>query len=241
VLYSLDVTRNVGPPPASVLQGRLQRFRAHEYLLRSGESSSRLHVVLDGWAARYKLLPDGRRQITALYVRGDLCDPSWLSPAAVPQPVVAMSGLKTASVSTREVHDGAEQDSRLMSAVWDETRVALDTQSEWALNLGRKSARERLAHLFCELAARLGAIGSGRGVFCDMPLTQNEIADFTGLTSVHVNRTIKGLRKDRLIELRGHRLHIPDVAKLAQIGLFAGDYLRMQRARVGDFIELQAH
>jgi CRP-like cAMP-binding protein len=226
-------------PPTMALQGHLQRFKAHEYLLRSGESSPRLHVVLDGWAARFKLLPDGRRQITALYMRGDLCDPSWLAPAAVPQPVVAMSGLKTASVSTRDIHDAAEQDSRLMSAVWDETRVALDTQSEWAMSLGRKSARERIAHLFCELAARLEAVGSGRGVFCDMPLTQNEIADFTGLTSVHVNRTIKALRKDRLIELRGHRLHIPDLAKLAKMGLFVGDYLRVQRVRLGDFVQLQ--
>jgi CRP-like cAMP-binding protein len=127
-----------------------------------------------------------------------------------------------------------------MSAVWDETRVALDTQSEWAMSLGRKSARERIAHLFCELAATGSKrSGSGRGVFCDMPLTQNEIADFTGLTSVHVNRTIKALRKDRLIELRGHRLHIPDLAKLAKMGLFVGDYLRVQRVRLGDFVQLQ--
>jgi CRP-like cAMP-binding protein len=225
--------------PACHIDGRPQRFRAHEYIVRGGHFPTRLHIIQDGWAARYKLLHDGRRQITAIYMKGDLCDPTWLSPVEVPQPVVAMSALKTIALQADDIHRCANRNPELSEVIWSEARATFDMQAEWILNLGRKSARERLAYLFCEIAVRLGQSETRGAARCDMPLTQNEIADFTGLTSVHVNRTLKGLRRENLIELCGHRLHIPDIALLARIALFSRENLRAQRTRVRDFVALQ--
>ena len=221
-----------------LLPGRIRRFRAHEYLIRSGQTSSELHIVLDGWAARYKQLPDGRRQITALYMKGDLCDPSWLSPAFARQPVVAMRGLRTASIEADDIHSCAEVNAGLTRAMLNESRIALDVQAEWMIGLGRKTARERLAHLLCEIGLRLGLVMSSKAARYELPLTQSEMADFTGLTSVHVNRTLKDMRLERLIEQRGQTLHIPDMARLARAGLFTPDDKNIAE-RLRDFILVQ--
>ena len=221
-----------------LLRGHIRRFRAHEYLIRCGQTSSELHIVLDGWAARYKQLPDGRRQITAIYLKGDLCDPSWLSPSSVRQPVVAMRRLRTASIEADDVHSCAEENACLTRVILDETRIALDVQAEWLIGLGRKTARERLAHLLCEIGLRLGLVLSSKAARYDLPLTQSEMADFTGLTSVHVNRTLKDMRLEQLIEQHGQTLHIPDMLRLARAGLYSpGDQNIGKRLR--DFVLLQ--
>ena len=100
-------------------------------------------------------------------------------------------------------------------------------QREWTTNVGQRTAYERLAHLFCELFVRLRTVGLTDGKSCDFPPTQLDLADATGLTSVHVNRTIQELRRDGLIELHNRRLTIPDLRALMNACMFNANYLHL--------------
>ena len=117
----------------------------------------------------------------------------------------------------------------ITTALWWVELVSKSIHREWIVNVGQRSARERIAHLFCELFLRLESVGLTDGFSCDFPLTQHDIADTTGLTAVHVNRTIQELRRDGLIVLERQRLTIPDMLALQGAGLFNPDYLHIRR------------
>jgi CRP-like cAMP-binding protein len=110
-------------------------------------------------------------------------------------------------------------------AAWLDTLIDSSVFREWVVNLGRRDARGRIAHLLCELMARLKASGLMDSDVCDFPLTQEQIADATGLTPVHTNRTLQTLRKDGLISLSSNRLTVLDWNKLADAGDFNDRYL----------------
>ena len=101
-------------------------------------------------------------------------------------------------------------------------------QREWAVNLGQRTAREHLAHLFCETFVRLRAVGLAEGSRCEMPLTQCDLGEATGMTSVHVNRTLQELRRDGLIVLHHRILTIPDFDALAEVAMFDPGYLHFR-------------
>ena len=114
----------------------------------------------------------------------------------------------------------------IQRAIWLDSLLDSSIFREWVVNVGRRNARERIAHLLCELAARLRAANpGGDGVNYDFPLTQEQIADCTGLTAVHTNRTLQGLRRDGVISLSSSRLTILDWDRLAEIGDFNERYL----------------
>ena len=100
-------------------------------------------------------------------------------------------------------------------------------QREWTLNIGQRSAYERIAHVLVELFLRLQVIGHTRGETCDFPLTQTDLADATGLTPVHVNRTLQELRRDKLIELERKQLHILDLPRMMDVAMFNANYLHL--------------
>ncbi len=183
--------------------------------------------MLDGWACRYKTLPDGRRQIVGFFVPGDLCDLSTYALTEMDHNVGAITPLKVAEVPLDEFETVLEEHPRLMKALWREEQVTLAVQREWTLNVGQRSAMERIAHLFCELFIRLGSVELVKGDSCDFPLTQVDIADATGLTAVHVNRTLQELRRMELIELHGRKLSITDVDALKSIAMFNHNYLHL--------------
>ena len=110
---------------------------------------------------------------------------------------------------------------------WGHELVTVAIQREWTLNLGQRSAYERLAHLLTELYLRLDAVRRARDGRCDFPLTQNDLADATGLTSVHVNRTLQELRRDALIELERKQLHIRDLKRMMDVAMFNPNYLHL--------------
>jgi CRP-like cAMP-binding protein len=114
-------------------------------------------------------------------------------------------------------------------AMWIDTLVDGSIFREWVANVGRRDARTRVAHLLCEFALRLKVAGLGQETHYELPMTQEQLADATGLTSVHVNRTLRGLEKDRLIERSNPRsIHIGDWRKLAEVGDFDSNYLHLR-------------
>lgn len=198
----------------------------HRQFLKEGDRPDRLHLVLDGWAARVRLLPDGRRHLYPI-LPGEICDVDGLHTRHSDYAVVALTACRIASADRRAVLalDRAHpQLARLLSwlAVTDNLRFA-----DLSMSLACHSARERLGRFLCEVRMRLEIAGKPQRDGVDLPVTQEVIGDTLGLTPVHVNRTFRLLRDDRLIHVVGRRLTVPDWAALARDCHFAAVPLRL--------------
>lgn len=201
-------------------------LRPHQYLAREGEVQTSLHLIVEGWACRYKLLPDGRRQITQIFLPGDLCEPGWCWSPMASQHVATITNVRTIRYSCRALKERASVDPNVESMLWSGMMALADARAEWLINLGRKTALEKLSHLFCELFTRLRSVSLTTANQCAMPLTQVDMADIAGLTPVHVNRTLQEMRQFGLIDLKAKWLIIPNLAALREAGLFYDQYLK---------------
>ncbi|WP_157218438.1 Crp/Fnr family transcriptional regulator [Flavisphingomonas formosensis] len=195
-------------------------FRPQQYLARQGEEQERILLLTEGWAYRFHLLSDGRRQITALFVPGDWCELGWMQGEPADQPVIALTNVRATAVPCWLILRKCERQREVCSAFWSKMVAQIRRQTDWIVTLGCRSAIERLSHLFCELHLRLGASGLAFGEQFAMPLTQIDIADITGLTTVHVNRTLREMRLRGLVELQSKWLRIHNLAELRQTALF---------------------
>jgi CRP-like cAMP-binding protein len=200
---------------------------ARRDLISEGDKPRYVHLMLDGWACRYKQLPDGKRQIVSLFVPGDFCDVNVYILRAMDHSIRAITRLKVAMITPEEMNALTCERPRITQALWWHELVTAAVQREWTLNLGQRSAYERLAHLLIELYMRLNVVGRANDGRCDFPLTQNDLADATGLTSVHVNRTLQELRRDKLIELERKQLHILDLPRMMDVAMFNPNYLHL--------------
>jgi CRP-like cAMP-binding protein len=200
---------------------------ARRDLISEGDKPRYVHLILDGWGARYKSLPDGKRQIVSLFVPGDFCDVNVYILRHMDHSIGAITRLKVALITPEEMNVLTEGRPRITQALWWHELVTAAIQREWTLNLGQRSAYERLGHLLVELYLRLKTVGRARDGRCDFPLTQNDLAEATGLTAVHVNRTLQELRSDRLIELERKQLRILDFDRLMDTSMFNPNYLHL--------------
>lgn len=194
-------------------------FRRHQYLARENECPDAIFRIEGGWACRFCQLEDGRRQITALYLPGDLCEPQWALGYPPTQPVKALTAVKAIPMPIRGM-DGKEPMDRGLAAC---IGMTMERQAEWLVSLGRKSATERVAFLFCDIFDRMTGCGQTHDQQCWMPLTQIDIADMTGLTPVHINRTLKWLRSRGLVEFRSKWLRITDLPMLRDMAVQVRD------------------
>jgi CRP-like cAMP-binding protein len=205
----------------------LRQVAPRRDLIREGDPPRSVFLVLEGWACRYKTLPDGRRQIVGLFMPGDICDLNIFILKEMDHNIGAITALRVAEVPGDEFERLMIEHPRITQALfWDEL-VTVSIQREWTLNLGQRTAYERIAHLLCELFIRLRTVGLTDGNSCHFPLTQVDIADASGLTAVHVNRTLQELRRDGLIELQAKRLTIPDLKALQNAAMFNDNYLHL--------------
>lgn len=206
-----------------------QRLPAHSEIIQEGNAPRYLNVIVDGWACRYKQLEDGRRQILALFVPGDMCDPCVFLLDKMSHGLATLTPATILRIPEADVMHIMQSSTALTKALWLEMLVAAEVQREWTASLGRRTSLERMSHLFCELLLRLRAVGLTNGGTCEMPVTQADLGDILGLSTVHINRTLQELRAMRLIDVRGKRLVIHDEAALQRLGLFNADYLHLQR------------
>ena len=207
----------------------VRTLEARGDLLCEGERPRHVHLVVDGWACRYKELPDGKRQVVSLLLAGDFCDLKMQVLRRMDHSVCAISRLKVATIAPEEVTGICADHPRIAHALWWNELVDAAIQREWTINLGQRSAQQRLAHLLIELYLRLQAVGRANDGRCDFPLTQNDLADALGLTAVHVNRTLQQLRRKRLIELEHKQLNVLDLPRLMEMAMFSPDYLHLDR------------
>ena len=204
---------------------RIRRLAANHHLVHQGQAIQSVHILLAGTACRYKVMARGRRQITALLVPGDCCDLHGAMLKHMDHSVKTLTDCTVAEIPRQAVLDWIETSPRITRALWWSMAADEAIMREWLANVGRHDARQRIAHLFCDLLARLQAIGMAAEDQFDFPLTQEDLGDMTGLSTVHVNRIIQELRTDGLLTLRGKRLAIHDVARLKSIAQFEPAYL----------------
>ena len=205
----------------------LRDIGARRDLLQEGDPPRVVNLILDGWACRYKTLPDGRRQIVGLFLPGDLCDMNVYLLKQMDHNIGAITALRVAEITREDFERLLARHPRLAEALFWNELVTVAIQREWTINLGQRSAYERIAHLLCETFLRLRTVGLTSDSMCPFPLTQLDIADASGLTAVHVNRTLQELRRDRLIELQSRILTIPDLEALKSAALFNDNYLHL--------------
>ena len=209
----------------------VREFAAREDVISQGDRTGGVKLLLEGFACRYKVLEDGRRQIVAYFVPGDLCDLRVFILKRMDHSIGAVIASKVATISPENVLKLTNTYPNLTRALWWSTLVEEAIAREWIVNVGQRSALERMAHLFCELLYRFRAVDLNHGNSCTLPLTQVELAETLGLSSVHVNRTLQELRRQKLITLEGGTLTIQDLEALEQVSFFNPDYLHLDYSR----------
>lgn len=213
-----------------MLEG-LQHAGAGEDIISDGDPVDCVRVVLSGWLCRYKTLEDGRRQIVNFVLPGESCDAHAFLLPTIDHSIAALTPVVYSEIKRAQYERLTADDRSLAEALLCETLLNNAIQREWAINLGRRVALERVAHLFCEIFERLRPVGLVDGDSCSLPVTQMDLADATGLSVVHFNRTLQELRASRLIVLRDRTLTISDLDALKATALYSPNYLRLYRGK----------
>jgi len=198
-------------------------------IVSEGDNPEHIHLMLQGWGARYKIVPDGGRQITAFLIPGDYCDAHIAVLRQMDHGILALTEATVASIPHAIFDDLSLRSPKLTRAMWWATLVDEAVLRAWIVNLGRRDAYGAVAHLFCELHARMRNIGLVEEGSLDLPLTQEVISDALGLTPVHVNRILQRLRSEDLIQLKSGVLTILDPAALQRAGGFDSAYLHARK------------
>jgi CRP-like cAMP-binding protein len=211
----------------------VRQFKPRHDLVLEDDSPENVHVILEGFACRYKHLPDGTRQIMAYLVPGDCCDLHVPILSRMDHTIGTLTACKVAFLPHTVIEDLTSQSKAIARALWWSTLVDQGTQREWLINMSRRPADKRLAHLLCELLVRLQAVGLATDNSFVLPLTQRQIADTLAMTGVHLNRIVRQLRLEGLIALNGHTITIPNVERLKSFAEFNPNYLHLTQRRDG--------
>ncbi|WP_442679436.1 Crp/Fnr family transcriptional regulator [Sphingomonas sp. ASY06-1R] len=209
------------------LPGDVAVIDANRDLVSLGEIVDRTCLVGDGLMARFGETRDGSRQISALYIPGDMPD---LYSYVLPRSSWALTALtKTTVVRVPHaaIHALVEKSPSLGKAFWRDCTLDGAITAEWILNIGRRNARARIAHLFCEMAARYERIGMLDGMSFAFPINQAHLADAVGLTAIHVNRTLAALRKAEIVSVSGRTVKVMDWNALRSAADFDSRYLQL--------------
>ena len=213
---------------------RQQEYAPDEDILVEDQSIDECHVILTGLAMRYKLLPDGERQIMAFLIPGDLCDAEVFVLDKMDHSVGAITATTTAVIPAETMRTLLREVSPMSEALWWGTMTDLAVLRERLVDIGRRDARERVAHLIFEMLVRYRTIGTTDDDVMPWPITQDELADATGLTTVHINRTLRQLREDGLIDVNRREMTVLDPDRLRQISGFNPNYLHLIRTQERD-------
>jgi len=216
-----DVLRNVS--------GTVKTVGPRQDLVREGDRPHECCLILEGFAYRYKLTETGKRQIFSFHIPGDIPDLQSLHIDVMDHSLAALTATKAMFIPHETVCDLMRRCPRIGDAFWRDTLIDAAVFREWIMNLGRREAYGRMAHLLCEFYVRLRAVGLTNGPAYEFPLTQAELADATGLSAVHVNRTLQELRGEGLITLRGGSVTVLDWERLKEAGEFDPTYLHLRQ------------
>jgi len=209
-----------------------RRIRADEVAIHSGVELNTSLLLLEGWMARSKDLESGERQFTELHIAGDFADLHGFTLKRLDHDVLTLTECTVAVFPHDRLREITERYPHLGRVYWFSTNIDAAVHREWALSLGQRSALSRMAHLFCELHARLELVGRTTGNSYELPLTQRELAECLGLTVVHANRTLQELRRRGLVEFENRQLTILDRRGIEGVAEFDPAYLYLDRVKL---------
>ncbi|TGP20188.1 MULTISPECIES: Crp/Fnr family transcriptional regulator [unclassified Mesorhizobium] len=202
-------------------------FLTGEDIVPEGSRPSVSTLIVDGLAARYKVLEDGGRQFTSLQVAGDFVDLHAFLLKTMDHGIIALSPCHVVAADHSKLRAITEQAPHLTRLLWLDTLVDGAIHREWIVAMGRRSKTSHLAHLICELLVRLQVVKKTRDMSFHLPLSQAELADVLGLSVVHMNRVIGALRRMNVINWVSQTVTIVDWPRLVEIAEFDPTYLSM--------------
>lgn len=204
-------------------------LKAGQDIVRIGDRPAHCCLILEGFSCVYKLTSDGKRQIMALHVPGDIPDLQSLHLKVLDHSIAPVSPCMVGFIQHDDLRQLCERYPRLTAAFWRETLIDASIFREWLLNNGQRESYIRVAHLICEFRMRLNAVGLVDNDTFELPVTQSELADATGMSLVHMNRVLQALRSDGLIQSNRTQITVPDWEKLKQAGDFDPLYLHLEK------------
>jgi CRP-like cAMP-binding protein len=208
-------------------------LKADQDIVREQDRPSQCCVIVEGFACRYKVLPGGKRQIFSFHIPGDIPDLQSLHIEIMDHALATCVPSKVAFIPHEVVRAFIRAHPRIGDVFWRDTLIEAAIFREWMAGLGRREAYQRVAHLFCELYTKFDAVGLTNGQAFAMPLTQTELGDALGLSTVHVNRTLQALRAKGLIASRNGKVVIEDWHGLQKAGEFDPTYLHIRKEASG--------
>ena len=206
---------------------RVVRYDANHDLVRLGEQLNHACFVAEGLIGRFDQNARGERQITSLYIAGDMPDLLSVVQPTATSALVALSNATVLHVPHQAIREAMATYPALAEAFWRDCMVDAMILAQWVVNVGRRNARSRIAHLLCEMGYRYGARSEAGAAAFRLSMTQNHLADATGLTPVHVNRTLKALAADG-VSFRGKAVRVENWEVLADVGDFDSNYLQAE-------------
>lgn len=209
--------------------GEVRDIPADQTIIRAGDEISSSTLLIDGLFCRYKDLRDGSRQIMELHVPGDFADLHSFTLKRLDHNIMTLTKCRIALAPHAKLEAITREHPHLTRLLWFSTNLDAAIHREWMLSLGRRSSLARTAHFFCELEVRLGLVGLAEAGGYALALTQTDLAECLGLTPVHVNRTLKQLREQGLVEFRRGRVAIHDHDRLKRVAEFDPAYLHLER------------
>lgn len=212
----------------------VKTLERHEFIVREGEQATQSCVMLSGFSVRTKDVESGARQIVSIHMKGDLVDLQNSLLDIADHGVEMLTTSKLALIPRDEVVRLAFDRPAVGRAMWIDTLIDASIFREWIANIGVRDARTRIAHLLCEFAVRMNAAGLANGDQYELPMSQEQLGEATGLTSVHINRTIRALESDGLIQRATARsIRIGNWNRLAEVGGFDNSYLHLHQQQTG--------
>ncbi len=206
----------------------VEDFKTGEGPSWAGDRPKRSFVILEGLLSTSKTLRDGQVQITAFHIPGDMPDLQSLHLEVLDCDIGALSNCVLAFMAHHHLRSFCERHPRLAAALWRSTLVDGAIYREWVVNMAQRSALSRVAHVFCEVVTRLDAVGLVENGSCVLGLTQQDLSEAMGLSTVDIDRTLQELRARGLISFEQGRLTVHDWDGLARVGDFRRDYLHMR-------------
>ena len=203
------------------------RFERNQVMVRGGEELNHSMLLLSGFVVRSKLANDGSRQIVETNMSGDFIDLHGFILKRLEHEISAASRCAVATVPHEELKRVTDARPRLTRVLWFQTLVDAAIHREWMLVLGKKRSRARIAQFFCEMHTRLELVGIADGGSYELPFSQEELADITGMTPVHLNRCLKELRDGGLVTFRNGRVELHDVEGVRRAAQFDPAYLHI--------------
>src|SRR4051794_38356423 len=208
-----------------------RKLTAGQYLVWDGDKPQSTCLLLNGFAFRHKHSGNGGRQILSFHMKGDLVDLQNSLLGTADHNVQMLTAGEVALIPAEAIRELAWSNPNVGMAMWYETLVEGSIFREWVLNIGRRDARARIAHLLCEFALRLKMADLGAQTTYELPITQEQLADAVALTSVHVNRTLMKLEQDGLISRTKRVISITDWNAMVKVADFEPRYLHLERPR----------